>query len=133
MERGRRLQDTGPDQHHEETRFALLDRLALGDLIDALGPEDFAQVVEVFLSDMPDLLLRLEHAIAAQDWPMTVAVAHEAEATAETMGLPRLTRAMGQIKANAGGISAPRLPKLLENARRVWTESAYALDLLQQE
>jgi HPt (histidine-containing phosphotransfer) domain-containing protein len=133
MERWRTLKDTRPDQRHEETRFALLDHLALDDLIDALGPEDFAQVVEVFLADMPDLLRQMEHATAAGDWQVTFAVAREAEATAETLGLPRLTRAMSLIKAVAGGGSTANLSILLENARRVWTESAYALDLLQQE
>lgn len=111
-------------------RPALLDRPTLDELAESLGPDDFGQVIEVFLADMPPLIARLEHAVSRGDFAATFAAAHEGTGIAATLGMPRLAEAMRRIEAASRSENAEVLPELLEDARLTWTETAYAVDLL---
>lgn len=109
-------------------QIQIVDQAVLDDLMDALGSEDFAQVVDVFLADMPLLMDRLASAVSSGDKVATFASAHEAKGTAASLGLWRLTDVMGRLEAAARSDSREAVQSLLNEAELVLTESAYALD-----
>jgi HPt (histidine-containing phosphotransfer) domain-containing protein len=118
--------DPASNLPRQETQ--IIDRAVLDELLDALGSEDFAQVVDVFLADMPLLMDRLASAVLRGDKVTTFAAAHEGKGTAASLGLCRLADVMGRLEAAARTESHDAVQGLLDEAELVWTESAYALD-----
>ncbi len=118
--------DPASNLPRQETQ--IIDRAVLDELLDALGPEDFAQVVDVFLADMPLLMDRLASAVLRGDKVATFASAHEGKGTAASLGLCRLADVMGRLEAAARTENHDAVQGLLDEAELVWTESAYALD-----
>ncbi len=106
----------------------IIDQDVLNDLLDSLGPEDFGQVVDVFLADMPPLMDRLAGSVARQDAISVFATAHEGKGTAASLGLSRLAEVMGRIETSARTAQPYTLNPLLEEAQEIWAETAYAID-----
>lgn len=78
----------------------VLDAVALNKL-QMLGAEVVGEIVQLFMLDVPDRLVKLRHAVAAQSSDTIMREAHALRGSALAVGAARLARLCAAIESDA--------------------------------
>ncbi len=81
----------------------LLDREAQDDLADALGEEDFVELLARYLDGVPAAVDKVAAAVAAGNVPGIASAAHAVKGSAANMGFRRLAAAASRLEQTAKG------------------------------
>jgi HPt (histidine-containing phosphotransfer) domain-containing protein len=84
----------------EETFVPVLDGRVLSEL-RALGPDVVAEILEVFLADVPSRLVNLQHALADRSLDLVLREAHGLKGSALGIGAFRLASLCAAIEHDA--------------------------------
>ncbi|HLO77358.1 MAG TPA: Hpt domain-containing protein [Magnetospirillum sp.] len=101
----------------------LVDTPAQADLIDALGPEEFGELIRTFFDGLPGGLSRIEAAVALGQCPAIASAAHTVKGSAGNMGFVRLSADAARIERAAKEGNGD-LADLLARLRATIVESA---------
>lgn len=65
------------------------------------GDEDMAELVEMYIAELPERAAALEQSLAEQDWVALARLAHQIKGAAGGYGFPTLTIAAGELETTA--------------------------------
>jgi HPt (histidine-containing phosphotransfer) domain-containing protein len=90
----------------------VIDPAALRRLLNAIGgdPDDFAELVEDYLTGVPDLVADLHAAAGSMDWERVCRAAHTLKSNATDFGATRLADLCAGLEAAArkGPVESPK-------------------------
>ncbi|MDQ5908527.1 MAG: histidine phosphotransfer protein HptB [Pseudomonadota bacterium] len=109
----------------------LLDEGTIAELRDVMEDE-FVDLIDSFLSDLPVQLDTLQTAIIQQSADAVYRVAHRLKSSCGTIGALRLTDEVRQLELAGRQNSLGQAPALLDRVRAVAEETVVRLQALQE-
>lgn len=94
------------------------------------GPGAVSEMVEIYVTDLPDRISRLKAALVWEDWLVFSRLAHDLKSNSATLGVPAL-RELGEVlehqSANAGKTLPESLAPMLDEVERMMPQVVAAL------